>query len=279
MKYSTDKEKRRKLLREKIAKFCLFDDDFMSKVFEDDKEATEYLLHTILQRDDLEVTESKGQVPIKNLQGRSVRLDINAKDKTGKIYNIEVQRDDKGASEKRARHNMAMIDANVLMPREDSSNLPETFVIFITEHDIFKCGLPLYHIDRVIKENNMTFQDESHIIYVNGEYKGNDPIGDLMHDFACANPDEMRSKLLAEKTRYYKQDDKGVRRMSKIMEELFEELYADKREEAMLEVKLETARNMLIDNLPEATVAKYTGLPIETVQQLAEELKSEPVLQ
>ena len=42
MKYSTDKEKRQKLLREKIAKFCLFDDDFMSKVFEDDKEATEY---------------------------------------------------------------------------------------------------------------------------------------------------------------------------------------------------------------------------------------------
>ena len=42
MKYSTDKEKRQKLLREKIAKFCLFDDDFMSKVFEDGKEATEY---------------------------------------------------------------------------------------------------------------------------------------------------------------------------------------------------------------------------------------------
>ena len=44
----------------------------------------------------------------------------------------------------------------------------------------------------------MTFQDESHIIYVNGEYEGDDPIGDLMHDCACANPDEMRSKLLAE---------------------------------------------------------------------------------
>ena len=272
MKYSTDKGKRRKLLREKIAKFCLFDDDFMSKVFEDDKEATEYLLHTILQRDDLEVTESKGQVPIKNLQGRSVRLDIKAKDKTGKLYNIEVQRDDKGASEKRARHNSAMIDANVLMPREDVSNLPETFVIFITEHDIFKCGLPLYHINRKIEENNMTFQDESHIIYVNGEYEGDDPIGNLMHDFACANPDEMRSKLLAEKTRYYKQDDKGVRRMSKIMEELFEEERAIQAEEFAM--RLLEDGTLSISKI--ATIAK---LPESKIEQLAEQLKAEPILQ
>ncbi len=228
-------------------------------------------MHTILQRDDLEVTESKGQVPIKNLQGRSVRLDIKAKDKTGKLYNIEVQRDDKGASEKRARHNSAMIDANVLLPREDVSNLPETYVIFITEHDIFKCGLPLYHIDRIIKENNMTFQDESHIIYVNGEYEGDDPIGDLMHDFACVNPDEMRSKLLAEKTRYYKQDDKGVRRMSKIMEEF--------AIEERTEAKLETAQNMLMEGDSIEKIVRCTGLSLETVQQLAEEIKAEPIVQ
>ena len=135
-------------------------------------------------------------------------------------------------------------------------------MIFITEHDIFKCGLPLYHIDRIIKENNMTFQDESHIIYVNGEYNGNDPIGDLMHDFACANPDEMRSKILAEKTRYYKQDDKGVRRMSRVVDEIVEE------------TKIEDARNMLMEHIPEETVVRCTGLSLETVQQLAEELKA-----
>ena len=132
--------------------------------------------------------------------------------------------------------------------------------------------MPLYHIDRIIKENNMTFQDESHIIYVNGEYKGNDPIGDLMHDFACANPDEMHSKLLAEKTRYYKQDNKGVKRMSRIMDELYEE--------AITEAKLEDARNLLSMNLGTyEQIAQAIDLSLETVQQLAEELKAEPVLQ
>ena len=257
-------------LREKIAKFRLFDDAFMSKVFEDDIEATEYLLRTILQRDDLEVTESKGQVPIKNLQGRSVRLDIKARDKSGKLYNIEVHRADEGAVAKRARHNSALLDANALLPREDVNNLPETYVIFITEHDIFKCGLPLYHIDRIIRENNMTFCDESHIIYVNGEYKGRDPIGDLVHDFSCSNPDEMYSKLLAEKTRYYKQDEKGVETMSPIMEEIRDEI----AEEIIEETKIVAARNMISQDVDADKIAQWLDLPLETVQQLAEQLKA-----
>lgn len=59
--------------------FRLLDDDFMSKVFED-KECAQLLLHIILERSDLVVQEVHGQYSIKNLQGRSVRLDILAVD-------------------------------------------------------------------------------------------------------------------------------------------------------------------------------------------------------
>lgn len=38
--------------------------------------------------------------------------------------------------------------------------------------------------------------------------------------------------------------------------------------------KLEAARNMLMENLPAETVARCTGLSLETVQKLAEELKA-----
>ena len=37
--------------------FCLFDDNFMSLVFERNIEATELLLNIILERDDMKVTE------------------------------------------------------------------------------------------------------------------------------------------------------------------------------------------------------------------------------
>ena len=45
----TENTERRKLLLSKIAQFRIFDDDFMSKVFEDDIEATEFLLRIIFK--------------------------------------------------------------------------------------------------------------------------------------------------------------------------------------------------------------------------------------
>jgi len=84
-----------------------------------------------------------------------------------------------------------LIDADITVPGEDAKNLPESYVIFITENDIFGKGLPLYHIERTIKECNIPFDDESHIIYVNGKYEENDSIGDLIHDFHCKKADDI----------------------------------------------------------------------------------------
>lgn len=79
------------------------------------------------------------------------------------------------------------------------------YEIFTTENDIFGKGLPLYRIKRTVKECNISFGDENHIIYVNGKYEGNDPIGDLMHDFHCRKADDMKNKILADRARYLKE--------------------------------------------------------------------------
>ena len=260
-------EKRKKSILAKIEQFRLFDDDFMSKVFEDDIEATEFLLKIILQRDDLEVIESKGQVSIKNLLGRSVRLDIKAKDKFGKLYNIEVQRTNEGAEEKRARYYSSILDANTLLPGQDFKELPESYVIFITEHDVLKTKMPLYHINRKIEENGMTFCDESHIIYVNGEYRAENDIGKLMHDFSCQNPDEMQLDFLAEKTRYFKRNEKGVRHMCKIMEDFAEEERNEEREEIAIGM-------LKIGKMSYAEIAEVSKLSEDKIKELAEKIKS-----
>ena len=39
--------------------------------------------------------------------------------------------------------------------------------------------------------------------------------------------------------------------------------------------KLEAARNFLMENIPEDVIARCTGLPLETVQQLAKSLKKQ----
>ena len=84
----------------------LIDDDFMTICFDGYIEGVELLLKVILDRDDLKVSEVKAQKVIMNLHGRDLRLDIYATGKDGKKYNIEIQRADKGAHEKRAGINL-----------------------------------------------------------------------------------------------------------------------------------------------------------------------------
>ena len=125
-----DFEQKHKEDLQRIREFRLIDDDFMAAVFED-HDCAEFLLRIILKRDDLVVREVHGQYSIKNLQGRSVRLDILAVDRNNRAYNIEVQRSDRGASEKRARYNSSLLDANLTDSGEEYDALNETYVIFI----------------------------------------------------------------------------------------------------------------------------------------------------
>ena len=175
----------------------LLDDDFMQKVFED-KACTELLLQIILNRTDLKVIHVNGQQDIKNLQGRSVSLDILAVDVDNKVYNIEIQRSDKGASVKRARYNSSLIDSNVTEPGEKYENLCESYIIFITENDIMKAGLPIYHVDRTVTETGKLFGDEAHIIYVNSQIQDESALGKLMYDFYCTDAGKMNYEILAD---------------------------------------------------------------------------------
>ena len=82
-------------------------------------------------------------------------------------------------------------------------------------------GLPLYIIDRQITNTGRAFDDGEHIIYVNGaDRDASTELGKLMHDFFCTDPDDMHYKELADKVRYFKEDEKGVAKMCKVLEEM-----------------------------------------------------------
>ena len=255
--------KRQKILA-KIQEFTLMDDDFMTVFFDNDIPRTEYVLRIIMENDTLSVKSVKTQYGIKNLKGRSVRLDVRAEDAGGKVYDIEIQNADSGAGARRARYNSALMDADATVPKMDTETLPETYVIFITAHNVLGDGFPLCHIERTIQESGKSFDDGAHIIYVNGAYR-NGKIGDLMHDFSCKKSVDMKSAILAEKVWHLKEDDKGVRKMCKIMEDFAKE----EREER----SIENASEMLKDgSLSLEKIAQFSQLPLETVKQLAEKL-------
>lgn len=248
---------------QRLRGFRLLDDDFMTKCFEGNPESIELVLQIVLDKTDLKVIDVRTQVFVENLLNRSVRLDVLATDSVGKKYNIEVQRADKGAGRKRARYNSSMLDANVLKKGEEFDKLPETFVIFITENDVLGKGLPLYRIERCILETDELFDDGSHILYVNGAYRDDTPLGKLMHDFSCTQPSDMNYRILAERTRYFKESKEGVAIMCKAME--------DMRNQTLKDGMIDVAKRMLADGtLSLEKIAEYSGLSIEEVKALEE---------
>ncbi len=164
------------------------------------------------------------------------------------------------------------MDAHILKSGDDTEDIPDSYVIFITENDVMRGSQPIYPVERyvTIGENKILFGDGSHILYVNGQYRGNDEIGKLMHDFSCTNPNDMNYEALAEKARYYKQDEKGVAAMCKIMEDMRNEA----AQKAELKSARETARRMIKDGeLSFEKIARYVpSLSMDELKELEAEV-------
>ena len=98
--------------------------------------------------------------------------------------------------------------------------LPDIYVIFITEQDYYGSGKAIYRVRRTVEDDNSLYGDGSNILYVNGQYRDDTDIGKLMHDFCCSDPDDMLIPMLAERTRYLKTDEKEVKLMCEQMERI-----------------------------------------------------------
>ena len=250
----------------------LFDDEFMSAVFNDDIESTQLLIRILLNRNDLTVTKSMSQVQKTNLFGKSVKLDVVAEDIFKTEYNIEIQRADAGAGARRIRYHQAMLDSHTLHKGGSYKDLPNLYIIFILEHDIFEKGLPVYRVNKILNiqdkdGNNLPFDDDCNIMYVNGEYKGDDPLGRLMHDFSTANADEMYYEELATRMRFFKQDERGVDMVSKIVEE-----YGNLRAaEALKQQTINTVKNFFANGVTIEIIAKSLHMTFEQVQEIVQE--------
>ena len=226
----------------------LFDDDLMSMVFDGNIEATELLLKIILKKNDIIVISVVGQREFQSpvVGGRDIRLDIWAKDSVGKHYNVEVQKKPEGAHIRRARFNSSMMDSRMLKAGQEFSELQDSYMVFITQTDIFGYGIPIYTINRYFEEIEDSFDDGSHIVYVNGGYKGDDEIGKLLHDFGCKESKDMYYPELAKGVRHFKEEG-GRKKMCEAVES-----YA---ENVRLNSLLESIKNLMANMKLEAEQA------------------------
>ncbi len=135
-----------------------------------------------------------------------------------------------------------------------------TYTIFSIEKDFYGQSEAVYPIERINLATGKSFEDGEHILYVNGEYRGESDIGKLMHDFNCTQAADMNFELMANRTRYLKENPKGVSEMCKIME--------DMRSESLKEVAL---RMLAAGKYALEEIANISGLSLDEVKKLKAE--------
>ena len=266
---------------EKYAKLLNPIDDLMFCKMAEHKEFCEEILRVILEDDGLTVIEAIPQWQGKNLTGRSVVLDAKCVTGDGRQINIEVQKADDDNHLKRARYNAAVLTTNISETGKKFEFIPDVCIVFISKFDIFDGGLPLYHVDKVVRETGQVIEDGLTEIFVNTvNYDGSKPAR-LMKLFtendAYSNDEfpvtsELKSRL--------KSSEGGSRAMNEILEKLIsdEKRESEKRgekrgrEEGIMLGKEEgakiIAKTMIEEGLPTELIMRYTGLSEEAVAAL-----------
>ena len=221
--------------QEIISSLTLMDDLFMKVVLQD-KQCTEYILQTILDNAKLKLKKQILQKNLPNLHGHSLILDCLCEDETNNIYNIEIQNNISGAQPKRARYHAALLDMHSLKRGNDFTQLPRSYVIFITAKDVLHGQQQIYHVERIIRESGKPFSDESHIIYFNTSYIDNSPLGKLDEDFHALETSKMHSPILSKRVEVLKSfnaNQKGDQEMNVLLEQYRQKALKEGMEKGM----------------------------------------------
>ena len=271
-------------IKQVIRSLCMMNNRFMNFMLDDNKKAAQVFLRIILGDDKIKVKNVRIQSFIQNIYGHSSQLDILAQDSKGRYFNVEVQRSDEGAPARRARFYSSILDTHFLQPSKLYEELPDTYVIFITENDVLRDNLPLYDIRRTIKQTARDFEDGSHIIYVNSQRRDDTALGKLMQDLYCTEPKNLHYQ------EFVKYSKEGEEKMTDVIEEYAArkaeaaakavEEYAAKKAEAVAKEakkkeqanKIELAKGLLADGMSIEFTVRHSKLSEAEVRELASKL-------
>ena len=216
-----------------VEKLRPIDDIFYSKLVE--KEGfCEELLQIILNKKDLNLVRVSPQKSLRNIEGKSVVLDVMCEDSENTYYNIEVQKTDNDNHQKRVRYNGSNIDTYVSEKGIRYEDLPDVYIIYISEFDTFNKGKTMYHINRCIEETDDEVDNGYNEIYVNAKIDDGSEVAELMKIFISADiPYNEKFPKICNSIRALK-EEKRSDNMCKIVEEYAKEYAKGERLEGEL---------------------------------------------
>ena len=207
--------------RNKVRRFQLTSDIFFCKVLED-KEACQEVIRILLGHPSLVVKDVKTQYSIRNIENRSVVLDVLAEDTDGRMVNVEMQVSEDEDHQRRARYYQASMDMSFLEKGCPYEELPELYLIFITEKDFLNQKTGICYIDRVVRSRGTVTDNGVHEVYANLTYGCEDERIDELLRYMKKSDSDYQTEVfpnVVRKVRYLKEQKEGVEIMCRILEE------------------------------------------------------------
>ena len=270
----------RKTLKLKPIEELTFTDDFMFGRIMQNAEICQGFLERMLEIKIERIEYPELQKSISpHYQSKGIRLDVYVQD-SNRVFDIEIQNSLDENLPKRTRYYQSMMDIDLLLKGKNYTELKESFVIFICKKDFFGFNLPCYSFSNICKEKpDLSLKDESHKIIFNAsafkQEKNVEKKSILEYISDRTSTTDFTNKLnsLVEKTKLSEifRGDYMAWGLAEFDAERrgYKEGVAVGISQGSQQKAIETAKNMLKDNLDIQTILKYTGLSIEEIKSLA----------
>ena len=165
----------------------------------------------------------------------------------------------------RSRLYGAMIGGEYLAKGKTYADLPDLFIIYISETDIWKAGYTTYLVEKRFKNTDILYDDGLHIMYVNAAVNDGTKTAKLMQYFKVTNPNDMSHGDLSKRVHLLKCEEGGYLEMCEISERIFTEGRAEGRAEGELEKAKDMAIRLADMGVPVEKIAKAAKVTVDMV--------------
>ena len=282
----------------KIPRLPLTDDYIFKRVFafEGNESVLKDLLEAILRKNIKNVTIKNPEIIPYEREDKRGLLDIKAETDDGTVLDIEMQMEDKKNIEERGTLYLANMITSQLQVGDDYTTLKKSIVIFITNYNFLKRNS--YHsigkikFDKTLKEEYVDMgyktEDEEASKYIEFHYielpkykKKTQSEFTKLDQWMCVFTNRKGEMMLAEKENkeikkamntldYISSDPKERERHNSVIMDEYNRLISEQNffEAGKEEGIIETAKEMLKENIPIETIMEITELTKEEIEKL-----------
>lgn len=253
-------------------------DNIMVPVFfesdsDEAKMALEEILRSLLNDPALTVQGFHAEHVLTNAGHHGVQIDVWARDGSGCLVALELQKDIYEPILHRSVFEAATLAVHSLNSGEPYDRLPKIYMIFVLENDRFRRGAPLYITETLFTDGGREMQGIAPTyIFVNGAYKNlNTQLGRVIHDLTERDPENMVVPIIRKRADMVKNTKEGRDKMNAVLEAFAARNKAEGVAEGVAEGKVLALYDLVRDgDLSIQKAAERLGI---SEAQLAEDLK------